>query len=646
MRDAPLVLAVLALVHLLGVTPARAASFDATVEASQEAASGSSNSSDVDQETVPTSPASASLVFTGSSSAFGLPARTGTTTASGSAVSRFDADGLELAVVARSKTSGTTDGLGPFDYRSTANASAGFLDAISITGGTPGATGYIHATFTLDGALTSTAVSGSNTSRADLFVLVADSVGGFFTLSLSSLNGSPVAVPPAIEYYLKYKFDEEAPFSASMHTHTFGFLASSALNVTQVADFANTLRFVQAEVLDADFQPVLGGRIVSASGLPYPLGPLDHIVLTPQSATVAAGTGQTYVVEGFDTNGNSLGNLAAQATLSISPDGSCIGATCTATTAGPHTVTADVQGKTDTASLTVDPGPLHHLALSPADAAIVAGDSQAYTAEGLDAFGNSLGDVTGATTFSIAPNGSCLGAVCSATIAGAHTVTGNDGDKTGATGLTVNPGPLDHITISPASVTTTAGGSQTYAAHGFDAFENPLGDVTGGTTFSIAPDGSCLGATCTASIVGPHTVTGDHGGLTAAASFTVIPGPPRPDLVITAVGNAPATIRFFGRISVQDTVKNQGSAPSNLALTRYYISADQARGAGDRLLLGVRLVGPMAPGQSSSGGATLFVFGAPAGTYYLLACADDRNTSTEGDETNNCLASATQIVVQ
>ena len=84
-------------------------------------------------------------------------------------------------------------------------------------------------------------------------------------------------------------------------------------------------------------------------------------------------------------------------------------------------------GSTGTASLTVTAGPLDHIALSPATATIGAGGSQAYTATGLDAYNNSLGDVTGATTFTIGPNGSCTGTSCSATIAGAHTVTGTDG---------------------------------------------------------------------------------------------------------------------------------------------------------------------------------------------------------------------------
>jgi len=648
MRQSSLAVAMLAVVHLLAfgpASPAAAATFDAQVDASQSAVEGSHDTSNSDQETLSSSPATADLTFSGSSSAFSLPQRTGSTQATASARSQFDANFLELGVFATTKTSGTNGDGGQFDYRSTCNASASFLDSITVTGGTTGAIGYIHATFALDGVLTSSAAPGLNESVASLLVMAADSIGGFLTLSLSSSDGQAAVVPPKVDFYMKYRFDEEAPFSVSMFAHAFGYLASTASNMTAKADFKNTLRFVTAEILDFDFAP-LCADIVSSSGLVYPFGPLDHIVLTPQDATTGAGVPQVYSVRGVDANCHDLGDISSIATLSISPNGTCTGTSCTATVLGVHTVTVHAGGKTAQTTLTIVPGPLHHLVLSPSSATITAGGSQAYTAEGFDAYGNSRGDATAETTFTVSPNGSCAGASCGATAAGPHTVTGTDSGKTGTASLTVNPGPLDHITITPANVTTTAGGSQTYQAHGFDAYENPLGDVTGATTFSISPDGSCNGATCTASIVGPHTVTGDDGGLQATANFNVVAGPPRPDLAITAVNNGPATINRFGRISASDTITNQGTAQSRFSVTRYYISLDQFKNGGDRILLGLRFVGRLNPGQSSSGGENLFVFGAAPGTYYLLACADDLALIAESDESNNCLASPTQIVIQ
>lgn len=627
-------------------TAARAASFEAEVHASQEAQNGSSNSSDEDTQETSSSPASASLTFTGSSNAGGSPQRRGTTNANGSASTRFDEDGLEMSVVATNRVTTVTDGGAPLNYTSTVNANATFVDAITLTGGTADETGYIHAVFSLEGTMSSASFGGATPkSGASLEVWAFDDPGGFNLFSLASTNGSAANVPATIDFYMKYKYGKQGPFSIVVEAATFAFLNQSATNVTQSVNLGHTLKFETAEILDKDFVPVFGARIVSASGLVYPHGPLDHIELSPSTSTITAGQSQSYTVLGVDTNGNTW-PLEGAATLSITPNGSCTGHSCTATVAGVHTVTANASGKTATATLTVNPGPLHHLSLSPSNATITAGGSQAYTAQGFDQYNNSLGDVTGGTTFSITPNGSCAGASCGATTAGAHTVTGTNTGKTGTASLGVNAGPLDHIALSPSSTTTTSGGSQTYTAQGFDQYDNPLGNVTAGTTFSIAPDGSCNGATCTATVIGGHTVTGNNGGKTGTASFNVVAGPPKPDLAVIAIGNPPTTINKFGKIAASDTVKNQGTAAARFSLVRYYLSSNPSKDSADKRLLGLRIIGGLAPGQSSSGGASLFVFGVTPGTYYLIGCADDTGSNGESDEGNNCLTSSTQIVVQ
>jgi hypothetical protein len=264
-----------------------------------------------------------------------------------------------------------------------------------------------------------------------------------------------------------------------------------------------------------------GGKTGTASLQVTAGGVLDHIVISPSSAAISAGGSQAYTAEGFDSSNNSLGDVTSNTTFSISPDGSCTAATCTASTAGPHTVTGNDSGKTSTASLTVNAGAFDHLTLAPASATIASGGSQVYTAQGRDQYNNSLGDVTSNTTFSISPDGSCSGASCTASVTGAHTVTGTNAGKTGTASLQVGAGSLDHIVISPSSATIGAGGSQAYTAQGFDASNNSLGDVTAFTTFSIGPEGTCTGSICTANAGGPHTVTGNDGGKTNAASLTV-----------------------------------------------------------------------------------------------------------------------------
>ena len=73
-------------------------------------------------------------------------------------------------------------------------------------------------------------------------------------------------------------------------------------------------------------------------------------------------------------------------------------------------------------------GELDHIVISPATATIVAGGTQAYSAEGFDALANSLGDVTGATRSSRSPAVAPAPlAVCTSDVAGDHTVPGSPG---------------------------------------------------------------------------------------------------------------------------------------------------------------------------------------------------------------------------
>jgi hypothetical protein len=96
-------------------------------------------------------------------------------------------------------------------------------------------------------------------------------------------------------------------------------------------------------------------------------------------------------------------------------------------------------------------------------------------------------------------------------------------------------GQLDHLVLTPAISAIASGGSEFYTAQGFDAQNHSLGDLTSSTTFTIAPEGTCTGQTCTATAEGPHTVTGTNAGRKGTASLTV--GAPA-DLVKVWVGLA------------------------------------------------------------------------------------------------------------
>ncbi|HEX9694852.1 MAG TPA: S8 family serine peptidase [Actinomycetota bacterium] len=307
--------------------------------------------------------------------------------------------------------------------------------------------------------------------------------------------------------------------------------ADASLSITDGACTGSSCGSEQAgdHIVTATYQ----GKTAAATLTVVP-GPLASMTITPAAATVAAGQSQTYAVSGFDSFGNPKGDVTVGTTFSIAPDGSCSANTCSATTSGAHTVTATQGAVSVDASLQVDPGPLASLLLSPAETTVVLGASQTYVAQGRDAFGNSLGDLTVGTTFAIFPDGSCSGSTCTPAALGNHTVRAARGTAQGSALLHVIPESIHRIVLSPATATITAGGSQAYTAEGFDGDDNSLGDVTSVTVFAIGPNGSCSANTCTATIAGDHTVVGSVTGAAATAGLKVLAGP------MTAISLSPA----------------------------------------------------------------------------------------------------------
>jgi len=79
--------------------------------------------------------------------------------------------------------------------------------------------------------------------------------------------------------------------------------------------------------------------------------------------------------------------------------------------------------------------------------------------------------------------------------------------------------------------------------------------------------------------------------------------------------------------------------------TSYYLSLDKVKAAGDVLLGGSRSVGSVAVGGQNAGARVVTIPTLSAGTYYLLACADDTKLEVESNEGNNCKHAAATITI-
>jgi hypothetical protein len=268
---------------------------------------------------------------------------------------------------------------------------------------------------------------------------------------------------------------------------------------------------------------LVSGRAVTGSlAVDVAPGRLTRLVVDPPGV-VTPGQRHRFTVLATDSYGNPVPDAVARTSLRIGPDGTCTGATCSATRLGPHTVTgtatADGSTVTGRGALLVLAEPVTTLRLNPRTAVVALGGKVTHTATGLDAAGRAVVDLTDYTTFSMDSGGSCAGPTCTSTAIGTHSVTGTAhiGGRTvtGRAGVQVTAGDpsgtpggdLAGLELNPSSAVVDAGVPLTYIAVGLDLKGIRLGDVSVRTRFTISPDGTCTGTTCTALTPGPHTVT-------------------------------------------------------------------------------------------------------------------------------------------
>jgi subtilase family serine protease len=115
-----------------------------------------------------------------------------------------------------------------------------------------------------------------------------------------------------------------------------------------------------------------------------------------------------------------------------------------------------------------------------------------------------------------------------------------------------------------------------------------------------------------------------------------------PDLIVTSI-SAPSSAGAGQTISVTDTTKNQGGGAAGAFRTSVYLSTNSTLDASDTLL-GARSVAELAPGASSSGSTPVSMpEGTAAGTWYILAQADDQGAVTETSESNNYVARSIKL---
>ena len=123
----------------------------------------------------------------------------------------------------------------------------------------------------------------------------------------------------------------------------------------------------------------------------------------------------------------------------------------------------------------------------------------------------------------------------------------------------------------------------------------------------------------------------------------------RADLVVASVSAPPAAAAAGTSFELRVAVRNKGAKRARSSRPAFYLSLDQSRSRGDLRLggeLSQRRTKTLKPRRRwRAVGRVAVPATAPAGSYYLLVCADVTRRVKERKESNNCRASQARVVV-
>ncbi|MFO8109463.1 MAG: hypothetical protein R6U17_02930 [Thermoplasmata archaeon] len=210
--------------------------------------------------------------------------------------------------------------------------------------------------------------------------------------------------------------------------------------------------------------------------------------ITPNNATVQAGSIQEYYVDAYDEYGNKFNVTDYTAfTIDSGAKGAWFDNIYSSEIASTWNVTGFYRTLTDTVTLTVRPPSVDYIEISPPSYNLTAGDSLGYNATAYDEFGNRIGDVTLYTVWNIdeKAGGTWVGNEYTAEVAGSWIVNGTYGDSYSSAVLLVEHGPVSDIGITPQNMTIVAGATVEYSAISLDEFGNPIDDLTNEVLWNI-----------------------------------------------------------------------------------------------------------------------------------------------------------------
>jgi hypothetical protein len=342
--------------------------------------------------------------------------------------------------------------------------------------------------------------------------------------------------------------------------------------------------FTQAGSYALTVNNALPGGGSAATTFTITAGTPADLRLEPSSVVVPAGAMQVFTAVSFDAYSNITPDPALTWGASVDAGAIIASGSTTATfqaTTKPGTYPGAVWATdgniTGTADVTVTPGSLISISLSPRVVTLAVNTTRAFTAQGFDAYHNPISglsvgwDIPSAAGV-IDSSGPLTAVVRSGTVSGVYpaALSAAVNGITASASITVTPGPIFRIDVVPQLASLAIDTGQAFTATGFDAFSNTVTGLSVSWSAlpaagSITPTGPLTALFVAGTTPGsyPDGVRAAAGGVTGTADVSVFTGPAKSLVITPSVATLPVSSTVLFTATVIDKAGNPIIEPVN-----------------------------------------------------------------------------------
>lgn len=470
-----------------------------------------------------------------------------------------------------------------------------------------GSSSTVTATIDTNGVLTAVA-AGSTTVSAVLNGITQSLLITVSTPAISSISVTPVGLTLAIginQQYVVTAFYTDGS-SADLQSGASWTSSSPAVATVDSASGMATTVGPGTTTLTATV-----GAFTDTSDLTVVDAHLQSLLVTPATATLAAGTAVQFNATGIFDDGSTQPLLSAtwsssaQNLLTVNSSGLATGVA-----AGSVTVTAHSGAISGTAAVTVTNATLVSLAVSPANSTMPIGATKQFTATGTFSDSSSQ-DITASAVWSSSTPASVTinnQGLATSIAAGTSTISAAFSSVSGSTNVTVSNVKLVSIAVVPASAQIAGSTSLKYTATGTFSDGSTASNLSGVSWKSSKPQFASIRSSGLAhgKKAGTLTISATSSGVTGTGTLVVGTGtlvsvaisPANPSVSVgtpqqfTAIGT-------FSDASTQDITFNThwSSSASNVATIA---NGPGAAGLATTLGIGVTTIGGNSHGIQGS----------------------------------------------